>query len=149
MKEYRDKLKKALIIYIIITIAAVIMVVGGYLSAAKLDESQHAYSFARGFQSGLFSAWAVIMIYGIVKNIQALRSEKALKKMYIKEHDERTVLVYQKAKSASFTISILSIMLAAVVAGFYNITAFLSLLGVLVLMGIVGCGAKIFFQKKL
>lgn len=102
MEEYRVKLKKRCIWLAVIMVAAIVMVAMSYVGYLKLDADSHDASFVRGFQSGLFFAWAMLMLKGIVEAVKALKNESNLKKQYIKEHDERSIRVHQEAKATSY-----------------------------------------------
>ena len=46
-----------------------------------------------GFATGASSTMLGFMIGGLIHNKKALKDEKALKKLYVKENDERTIQV--------------------------------------------------------
>ena len=79
MKEYRAKLKRQIIWMTAGILFSCMVIVICCVSAVQLGADEHEASFMRGFQSGLFFAWAAIAVYGIVVNVRALRDDKRLR----------------------------------------------------------------------
>lgn len=141
MEAYRKKLKREVIINGIFVVFALVLIVLSWLRYGRIDTGQHAQSFFQGFQAGLFACWAVIMIYGIIVSIRALRSEERLRMLYIKEHDERTREIVMRAQSKAYKICLMVLMAAAIISGFYSNTVFFTL--ILVVAFIAVCGGII------
>lgn len=149
MEQYRKRLKREIIIQCVIMVAAVILVVFSYLRYLKLGSEESAGAFFQGFQTGLFMVWAAIMIWGIISSVRALRSEERLKKQYIKQYDERTRTIQTEAQAKAFQISILGMMIAAVISGFYSYTVFYTLLATLIVMCLIAAIGKLFYSRTL
>ena len=149
MEQYRKRLKREIIIQCIIMLAAVILVVFSYFRYLGLETGESAGAFFQGFQTGLFMAWAGIMVWGIISSVRALRNEECLKKHYIKQHDERTRTIQTEAQAKAFQISVLGMMIAAVISGFYSFTVFYTLLVTLMVMCLIAAIGKIFFSRTL
>lgn len=107
MKEYRAKLKRQIIWMTAGILFSCMVIVICCVSAVQLGADEHEASFMRGFQSGLFFAWAAIAVYGIVVNVRALRDDKRLRALYIKEHDERLQAI-QRSRDGRPTASVCS-----------------------------------------
>ena len=149
MEQYRRKLKREIIIECIVMVVAVILVVFSYLRYLKMEDGEPAGDFFQGFQTGIFMAWAAIMIWGIISSVRALRNDERLKRHYIKQHDERTRTIQTEAQAKAFQISVLGMMIAAVISGFYSFTVFYTLLVTLVIMCFIAAIGKIFFSRTL
>lgn len=149
MEKYEKKLKIRLAAMGVAMIVSIIMVVVSYFGYKKLSPDQHLASFINGVQLGLFLAWFIVMTVGAIRYVRALRNPKLLKRIYIKEHDERSILVQNKARSAGFWITLAGLLPASIIAGFYSVVVCFSLLSVFWFMCLSVGGAKIFFNKKL
>lgn len=149
MEAYRKKLITRIVWQLIIIVVASGFVIFNFITVAQLEEQEHIAIQIKGFQVGMFSAWIVMFLTGIIKKAIAVRNEAVLKKMYIKEHDERTRSIQKEVASATVWISVLSLIFAIVIAGFYSSAVFYTLVGALIYLSTVACGAKIYFQRRM
>ena len=101
MENYREKLKIHNILYGIGALALLaiqVLAFTGIVSPVGADERWH--SFYNGFIAGAAFGVMALFIVGLILNLRALRSEKAMKKQYIKETDERRRQIAVMGKSA-------------------------------------------------
>lgn len=105
--------------------------------------------FVQGFDLGIFSAVVVVSIFGAVSNALTLRSEEKLKKLYIKETDERQALIKQKSGSTAFYIIMYSLILATIASGFLNKTVFFTLLAAVVFSEITLLSTIFYYKHQL
>jgi len=101
-----------------------------------------------GFQVGVFIGFQLTMLIYISKYTKALKTEDELKKLYIKEHDERTKLIKDKIGGTGFNFSLVAITTAAIMAGFFNELIFFTLLGVLSFMSLLKGFLKLYYRNK-
>lgn len=104
--------------------------------------------FIYGFQTGIFAGLELILLFILGKNITAMKTDVALKKLYIQEHDERKLMIKQKTGSIGFEIYTIGICFAIIVSGFFNQTVFFTLLGVTVFIEFIQFFLKIYYTKK-
>lgn len=149
MKDYRAKLKKQIIWMAAGIIFSCMIIVICCVSAMRLGVDEHEASFMRGFQGGLFFAWAAIAVCGIVVNVRALRDEKRLRALYIKEHDERLQTIQRESGRAAYVISLFGLLTAAIAAGFFSMTVFAALIGAVFFVSLAGLGAKLWFHRTM
>lgn len=117
-----------------------------FLSPAAGDS--HWQSMWRGFVCGASFAILAFLVFGLVRNIRALRSEKFLKKLYVKEHDERSIQVWTSARAAAFQTFLLLGLVAIVTAGYFSVTVSLTILGCVWFASIIGLLFKVYYSKK-
>src|SRR5690554_4430322 len=131
MKNFREKIKRRIVFQVltIIIVAAVYFIL--LYNKDKIAGENNIVSFVRGFQTGLFASLQAVSIYHLFKYISALKNEETLKEIYIKENDERKIMIEQKAGSVSMIISYIILALASIIAGFYNQIIFFTLVGTL------------------
>ncbi|MBP3673343.1 MAG: hypothetical protein J6J18_05885 [Oscillospiraceae bacterium] len=154
MKEYREKLKIdtvvtavcCCILAVFCILAAVSEFVTPILPTPRGDS--HWQSMWRGFISGATFAVLAMMIYSLVRSIHALRCEEALKKLYIKQHDERMIKIWIYARSAAYQVFLILGIVAVVVAGYFNMVVSLTILGCIFFNSIIGLLFKLYYSKK-
>lgn len=117
-----------------------------FLTPAAGDS--HWQSMWRGFVSGASIAILAFLIFGLVRNIRALRNEKYLKQLYIKEHDERSIQVWTSARAAAFQTFLLLGLVAIVAAGYFSVTVSLTILGCVCFASVIGLLFKVYYSKK-
>ena len=150
MENYREKLKIHNILYAIGALALLgiqVLAYSGLVSPAGVSERWH--SFYNGFIAGAAFGVMALFIVGLVMNLRALRSEKAMKKQYIKETDERSRQIAVMGKSAGATIFLLLMVPAAIILGYFNVTVFITCIGCVLALSLLMGGAKLYFSRKL
>ena len=154
MEQYREKMKISLITY---TVSALLLATAGLLSfvseqglfsLSPAGSDSHWQSMWRGFISGASCALMLFMVYGIVRGLRALKDEKALKKLYVQQHDERTIQIWTSARAAAYQIFLILGIVAVVVTGYFNMTVSLTILGCIWFASILGLVLKIYYNKK-
>lgn len=90
----------------------------------------------------------LMMVVSLVRNVLALRSEKALKKLYIRENDERKIKIITSARASGFQSFITLGIAAFIIAGNYSMTVGLTILGCLLANSLLTAGFKLYYGKK-
>ena len=150
MENYREKLKIHNILYgvgALALLAIQVLAYSGLVSPVGADERWQG--FYNGFIAGAAFGVMALFIVGLVMNLRALRSEKALKKQYIKETDERSRQITAMGKSAGATIFLLLMVPAAIILGYFNVTVFITCIGCILALSLLMGGAKLYFSRKL
>ncbi len=155
MENFKDKLK---IQNISNTVCAVILVlfniflllgktglIPNLVPTASDDRWTDVWS---GFATGASTAMLGFMIGGLIRNHKALKDEKALKKLYVNENDERTIQVWTSARAAAFQTFLLLGIVAAVVAGYFNMTVCITIIATLFCASMVVIGFKFYYANK-
>ena len=150
MENYREKLKIHNILYAIGALALLaiqVLAYSGLVSPVGADERWQG--FYNGFIAGAAFGVMALFIVGLVMNLRALRSEKAMKKQYIKETDERSRQITAMGKSAGATIFLLLMVPAAIILGYFNVTVFITCIGCILALSLLMGGTKLYFSRKL
>lgn len=105
-------------------------------------------SFAKGFHQGIFLGLELAIIGFLVRNAKALKNDEATKKLYIEEGDERTGLIIKNAASLGTSVAFTGLAVATAVAGFINITVFVTLLSTLLFMLVLFFSLWGYFAKR-
>ena len=88
------------------------------------------------------------MLIGLVKSLLALKDDAKLKKLYVKEHDERQQAIYTTARASAMQLSSATGLVATMIAGYFNITVCLTLLACTFFLAYSGVAFKIYYSKK-
>ena len=147
MQEY----KKKMFIHLIWTsVAVMLFVVGNILLClyVQVDLDEWNLGFLYGFQSGLGIAVFVGLIASVIQYFRAVTNEQHLKKLYIKEHDERMRHIREKSASATVIIVIYGLAIASVLAGYLNTIVFFTLIAACLFVGLIHAGFKLYYCKR-
>lgn len=150
MENYRQKIKTEsiflaigagmLIVLIALSLAGIVSPAGG---------SERWQSFFGGFIGGAAFGICVFFIVGLIKNLLALKNEDALKKLYVKNNDERSAAIHEKGKAMGSTVFLLIMLPISVVCGYLNITVFFSCISCILLLSLIIGAFKLYYSKKL
>lgn len=155
MEEFRAKLK---IDTVITSIVALVLLITSILAFANefgyidlftpITGDSHWHSRWRGFISGASVGLSVFMIVSIIRNIRAFKDEKAMKKLYIKDNDERTAAIAKSAQAGAYRTLLFVELTAVIIAGYFNVTVSLTILACLWVGALLGPAYKFYFSKK-
>lgn len=127
MEVFRTKVKRR--IFTSSGMALVAAVLGFYsiYSLNYSDSSTMSDGFVAGFQFGLILSIGVLSLVDIIKLSLAINDDTKLKILYNKEHDERLKAIRNKAGAPMIIITSVLMVLAAIIAGYFNIVVFYTL----------------------
>ncbi len=103
----------------------------------------------RGFVSGSAMGLLALMLFGLIRNLLAMKDEKKLKKLYNKVHDERSEQIYTHARSTAMSAFLLLGLAAVLVAGYFSIIVSLTLLACVVACSLLSVFFKLYYSLKL
>ena len=149
MEEYREKLKISLRIYTVVDVILILFSAAGFLAEAGLIKltpvagDSHWQSMWRGMVSGASFGIAVLMLIGIVRTVKALRNDAELKKMYIKDHDERQIQIWTSARALSMQIFLIFGLAAGLIVGYFDMIVGITILACVVIHFVLVYGSII------
>ncbi|MFY9174285.1 MAG: hypothetical protein WAO24_02915 [Peptococcia bacterium] len=141
MEKFKQKLGHRIIMGGVYCLAVVALTIISKIYS--LDD--HATSFALGFGVGLLA----VVIYYMNKYRRALKSEEKLQELYIEETDERQQYINAKIGGTGLNISILVIALAMLVANYFNLIVFFTLLATTMFLVIVKAVLLKYYSSKI
>jgi hypothetical protein len=77
-----------------------------------------------------------------------LAVEKELKKLYVKEHDERQIQIWTAARAAATQTFLLVGLAAGTVAGYFSMTVSITILACVTAHSLIAMGFKIYYSTK-
>ena len=149
MNTYRETLNKRLKWSVAFNgLAIALIAITFWIGQALNQNSTMQDGMVTGFQVGIFIGLQAVMLYGIIRYRKALKDDTLLKAMYIQETDERSRWLQGKIGSMGLKLILSGIMIAMIIAGFFNLTVLLTLFAVLLFVLFVQLGLKVFYQNK-
>ena len=154
MEKYRKTLKKQNIVMAICILILLTVTVLGFVAEAGLVEltpqagDSHWQSKWRGFMSGAAMGVLGLMLFGLIRNLNAMKDEKKLRKLYNQMHDERTIQLFYNARSAAMTVFLIVGLMAVIVTGYFNITVSVTILACVLFCSVISMGFKLYYDKK-
>lgn len=148
MEQYKDSLKSRIVVLSFGTAAMVALLVLGESGAFAAIQASGFSEFLRGFQTGILFCGSLVFIFLIAKSVWLLRNEEKLKSAYYAENDERHKLIMIKIGGNAMYVCTVLIMLAGIVAGYFNETVFFSLTGAALFLLLIRLGLKIYYHTK-
>lgn len=123
--------------------ALIIMIIDRTPIVAQLAED--VKNIHLGFTSGLLCAG----IFNIVMLLRTQRDEKLLKQWAVQEQDERNIAIRAKAGMPMLLITATVMLMAGMIAGYWNVTIMKTLYITAVVQMVFGLIAKTYYQKTM
>ena len=155
MEQYREKTKMQTTILGIFCLILVVFCFLGFAGEMGLVSfmtpaagDSHWQSQWRGFVSGASFGILALMLFGLIRNIRALKDEKKLKKLYIAENDERQILIYTNALRSAMQVWLILGLVAVIITGYFNATVSITLLIAVLTTSVLCMLFKLYYTKK-
>ena len=155
LEKFRDKIK---LDNLTIALSCFILALFSFLAAMAeagmipffnpTGGDSHWQSTWRGFISGAAFGIIIFMVVCLIRNIRALNDEKLLKKLYVKEHDERTIQIWTAARARTMQTSVILGLVAGIVAGYFNMVVCITLIAFVFLQSITGAAFALYYSYK-
>jgi hypothetical protein len=156
MEQYKEKLKHQnmlLSVGIVIMAGFSLLFIGnelGWFSFVRpITGDSHWHSRWNGFITGASCGIFALLFVSLIRNRRALKDEKQLKKLYVKEHDERTIQILTLARNTAMQILLMGGLVAVVIVGYFSITVSLTILACIFTASITSLLLVGYYSKKL
>lgn len=144
MEKFRKKLKRDIIFGEIFCGIYVLLII-----ALRFLIPETPQSLGTDYTTGFFGGICAVILASIIANSAALKNEEKLKKLYIKETDERTRAVEASAGRAAVKIILAGLSVAMLAAANINKVVFFWLCGAVMFTAVVMLITKAYYNKKL
>lgn len=155
METFREKLKIQNITMIICIAVLAFFMAYSFCVVAELlpfpalaAGDDHWRSSWLGFIAGASGGILAMMAYCLIRNLRALKDEKKLRKLFVKENDERQIQIWTAARAAGCQSFLLLGLVAIIVAGYFSITVAMTILACVLALSLICLCMKIYFAKK-
>lgn len=119
------------------------------IRVVPLPQDMHAADFLHGFMSGALITLEMVMIVWLIWLNKMLQNEEALRQAYLKQCDERTEEIKEKSFYMGGRVSQVLLVVAAVVASYFSLTAAISFVLAFFLANLPAIIFKAYYSKKL
>ena len=154
METYREKLKaQNVIIMVCITILVAFSALNiaaecGIVPFGPSVGDSHWQARWRGFCTGASFGILVLLVYGLIANLRALKNDKQLKKLFIKEHDERTQKICTAARSSGTQVFLIFGLIAIIIAGYFSVTVSITIMACVLCLSLICVFLKLYYGRK-
>ena len=108
----------------------------------------HWHSAWYGFCTGASCGLGAMMLVFLIRNLRAMKDEKKLKKLYIRENDERTTKIVIYARNSAMQAFLFLGMTATVIAGYFSITVSVTILACVFFCSLTSLFFNAYYNKK-
>lgn len=105
--------------------------------------------YVAGFQNGLIVGIGVLTLSQIIKLRKVVKDDTKLKMLYNKEHDERLKTIRGKAGMPMLMITSIIMLVAAIIAGYFNEVVFTTLAIAATVQLSIGAIVKLYYLKTM
>ena len=148
MERYKKTLKTRIALFRIVILLNVILSVSLRFMDTK-GKIPNAVRNITDFQTGFMLGLAIVSLFILTKYCKLLKNERMLREAYLKETDERMILIRSKAGMPALLITSVIMIFAGIIAGYFNIIVFYSLLAAGVCQLLLGVCLKFYDMHKL
>ncbi|MDO5724997.1 MAG: hypothetical protein Q4P29_01710 [Tissierellia bacterium] len=146
LESYRKELNKRILVLVIFCAVALLAVsIGNFYLNKQFPNKTNVTDFVIGFFCGI----ELVCIFYMGFLFRALKNEKILKKMYLKENDEREILIRMKSGASIIPYLSIIIAIASLIVAYISYEAFIALMIVALAQPIISNLLKIYWAKKL
>ena len=103
------------------------------------------YGYLFGSSIGIFSA----MLGFLIRNSRAMKNDKKLKELYVKEHDERTIRIQTLAGNMTMKCLLWMGLVASIIAGYFSITVSITILACIFVSSAINLILIAYYCKKM
>ena len=154
METYRERLKaQNVIIMVCITILVAFSALNiaaecGIVPFGPSVGDSHWQARWRGFCTGASFGILALLVYGLIANLRALKNDKQLKKLFIKEHDERTQKICTAARSSGTQVFLIFGLIAIIIAGYFSVTVSITIMACVLSLSLICVFLKLYYGRK-
>ena len=154
METYRERLKaQNVIILVCITILVAFSALNiaaecGIVPFSPSVGDSHWQARWRGFCTGASFGILALLVYGLIANLRALKNDKQLKKLFNKEHDERTQKICTAARSSGAQVFLIFGLIAIIIAGYFSVTVSITIMACVLSLSLICVFLKLYYGRK-
>ncbi|MDO5037867.1 MAG: hypothetical protein Q4E37_06180 [Tissierellia bacterium] len=146
LANYKKEIHRRIGVLVVLVVLALLALLFSNFYLKKIFPDQEGVNdFVVGFFTGLELIPLVYM--GVLG--RALKDEDRLKKMYLKETDEREILIRMKSGVALVPFLSMVLVVASLVVAYISYAAFVTLMVVALIQILVSLGLKVYWSHKI
>lgn len=149
MDQFKQSIKRRLIMLSIMVLICLALGIQGYLMTGTTEDGSMSDGIVSGFQFGLIFRIGIRALIEIVTLTRAMKDDKKIKLLYNKENDERMKVIRSKAGMPMVMITSVMMLTAAIIAGYFNIIVFYTLVIAAMVQLTIGSTIKLYYMKTM
>ena len=149
MEKFKGRIKRRIILFAGMTLITAVLGVYDFFAAGNLEKASMTDGIVSEFQFGLIFGIGMLALLQIIKLSRVINDDKKLRMLYNKEHDERLKTIRSKAGMPMLMITSVIMLIAAIIAGYFNIVVFYTLVMAAVVQLSVGAIVKLYCMKTM
>ena len=122
----------------------ILVAVGQLIYGQFFVEQTIQNSMVFGFQAGFATGVAIVGLMLLIHYQKVLRTDKLLQMEYNEEHDERMQYIRAKAGMPMLLVTSCVMVIAGIIAGYFNVTVFMTLTAAAMCQLLVGSATKMY-----
>jgi len=148
MKEFRLKMIKERWLFISLNFIAMIIINLSSIYGHPTYNNNNMNNIIQGFRIGICLGMEIVLLYQIRSIVNALKSKDDLRKLYIKENDERNKFISRQTSSIGYSIALFGMALAVIISSFFNIVVCITLLLATLFLIVIILLLYFYYHKK-
>lgn len=150
MENYKKKIKRRALLLFLAILCGIAIAVAAYFVALNrgLYPDAARREYMTGFLFGVLTAWVALIAVQAIRYLRLLKNDEALRQLRIKEEDERTRLILEKAGGLGFNIALGALSLGGIIAWFFSPAVAITLMAVLLFMALVKGSLKLYYHHR-
>lgn len=149
MEEFKMKIKRREILFTVMTLVAVAFGIYNVFIMSNSTDASMADGIITGFQFGIIFGMGILASIQLIKLNSVIKDETKLKMLYNQEHDERSKAIRSKAGMPMLMITSILMLIAAIIAGYFNIIVFYTLVIAATVQLSIGIIVKLYYMRTM
>lgn len=149
MEKFKSKVKRRIILFSGMTLITVLLGVYGFFVVGNPEKGSMSDGIISGFQFGIIFGIGMLSLLQIIKLGMVIKDDKKLKMLYNQEHDERLKTIRSKAGMPMLMITSELMLIAAIIAGYFNVVVFYTLVIAAMIQLSIGAILKLYYMKTM
>ena len=149
MEKFKMRIKRRIILFSGMTLITAVLGVYDFFAERNFEKASMTDSIVSEFQFGLIFGIGIVALLQIIKLSMVIKDDKKLRRLYNKEHDERLKTIRSKAGIPMLMITSVIMLIVAIIAGYFNIVVFYTLVMVAIVQLSIGAIVKLYCMKTM
>lgn len=149
MEDFKKRIKRRIILFSGMTLLIALLVVYDFFASGNSEKASMTDGIVSGFQFGLIFGIGTLALLQLIKLNTVIKDDKKLKMLYYKEHDERLKTIRSKAGMPMLMITSIIMLIAAIIAGYFNMVVFYTLAIAAIVQLSIGTIVKLYCMKTM
>lgn len=147
MEKFKRRVKQRIMLFSGSILIIVLIGVYGFFAAAGSEQGIMADGIVSSFQFGIIFGMGMLALIQIIKLQRVIKDDKKLEMLYNRENDERFKAIRSKAGMPMLIITSLIMLLAGIIAGYFNVIVFYTLVIAGIVQLSIGTIVKLYYMK--